>query len=85
MQVSFEALGVVERLDATLETIAFRSISELTANARNHSRGTRGSAITLATERRAAARRGAATTAAGSTSSRRWRGRGSPTTWGWRR
>jgi signal transduction histidine kinase len=29
MQVSFEALGVVERLDETLETIAFRSIAEL--------------------------------------------------------
>jgi GAF domain-containing protein len=49
MQVSFEALGVVERLDETLETIAFRSIAELTTNARNHSRATRLS-ITLATE-----------------------------------
>jgi two-component system, NarL family, sensor histidine kinase DevS len=49
MAVSFDVSGVEERLDATLETIAFRSIAELIANARTHSRGTRLS-ITLSTD-----------------------------------
>jgi GAF domain-containing protein len=49
MAVSFDVSGVEERLDATLETIAFRSIAELIANARTHSRATRLS-ITLSTD-----------------------------------
>jgi signal transduction histidine kinase len=40
MQITLEST-MEERLDATLETIAFRSIAELIGNARNHSRGTR--------------------------------------------
>jgi len=39
MTVTFDATGLDERLDVTLETIAFRSIGELIANARQHSRG----------------------------------------------
>ncbi|HEY0387028.1 MAG TPA: GAF domain-containing protein [Gaiellales bacterium] len=38
MEVTFDASGLTERLDVTLETIAFRSIAELIANARTHSR-----------------------------------------------
>ena len=38
MAVTFDATGLEERLDVTLETIAFRSIAELIANARQHSR-----------------------------------------------
>jgi signal transduction histidine kinase len=38
MAVSFDATGLEERLDVTLETIAFRSLAELIANARQHSR-----------------------------------------------
>jgi two-component system sensor histidine kinase UhpB len=38
MEVTFDATGLEERLDVTLETIAFRSIAELIANARTHSR-----------------------------------------------
>ena len=48
MAIALDASGVEERLDSTLETIAFRSISELIANARNHSRGTH-LTITLST------------------------------------
>jgi GAF domain-containing protein len=48
MAVTFDATGLEERLDVTLETIAFRSIAELIANARQHSRGTH-LTITLST------------------------------------
>jgi GAF domain-containing protein len=48
MKVTFDAAGLHERLDVTLETIAFRSIAELIANARQHSRATH-LGITLST------------------------------------
>ena len=48
MSVTFDASGLEERLDVTLETIAFRSLAELISNARQHSRGTH-LAITLST------------------------------------
>ena len=40
LEITLES-DMQERLDATLETIAFRSIAELIGNARNHSRGSR--------------------------------------------
>jgi two-component system sensor histidine kinase DegS len=48
MEVTFDTSGLEERLDVTLETIAFRSMAELIANARTHSRA-RHLRITLST------------------------------------